>query len=180
MTKEQAKAMLKARRECIELDTSGNAELCDRNCGECKLNYEKGNMGEQKIALDMAIKALEKQSCDDAVSRQAVLDTITQWLIDRAESRIETFGSLRIKLDNLPSVTPTHGTCKDCKNSYTDEDGLIYCCNMYELARFYPKEDFYCKDFEKLDKVEQIVNKSYTEDEFYNVVQDIKEVLEQE
>lgn len=61
LSKEQTISMLKAKKECIELDTSGNAELCDRNCGECKLNYEQGNMGEQIIALDMAIKALEQK-----------------------------------------------------------------------------------------------------------------------
>ena len=61
MTKEESIAMLKAKRECIELDTNGNAELCDRNCGNCKLNYEQGNMGEQKEALEMAIKALEQE-----------------------------------------------------------------------------------------------------------------------
>lgn len=33
---------------------------------------------------------------------------------------------------------------------------------------------------DKLEKIEQIVNKSYTEDEFYSVVQDIREVLEDE
>lgn len=40
--------------------------------------------------------------------------------------------------------------------------------------------DYLVAELEKLDKIEQIVNKSYTEDEFYYVVQDIKEVLEQE
>ena len=42
MTNEQAKKMLKAKLEC---------PLC----------YEQGNMGEQKEALDLAIKALEQQ-----------------------------------------------------------------------------------------------------------------------
>ncbi len=32
----------------------------------------------------------------------------------------------------------------------------------------------------RMEKIKQIVNKSYTEDEFYFVVKDIKEVLEQE
>ena len=116
---------------------------------------------------------------DDCVSRMEVLRIVGNfWLNKDIDNKV--FSRITDCFKNMPPVTPTHGTCKDCKNSYTDEDGLIYCCNMYELARFYPKEDFYCKDFEKLDKVEQIVNKSYTEDEFYNVVQDIKEVLEQE
>lgn len=40
--------------------------------------------------------------------------------------------------------------------------------------------DYIVSQLDKLDKIEQIVNKSYTEDEFYYVVRDIKEVLEQE
>lgn len=40
--------------------------------------------------------------------------------------------------------------------------------------------DVAIKSMDKLEKIERIVNKSYTEDEFYFVVKDIKEVLEQE
>lgn len=40
--------------------------------------------------------------------------------------------------------------------------------------------DYIVSQLAKLEKIEQIVNKSYTEDEFYYVVQDIKEVLEQD
>lgn len=40
--------------------------------------------------------------------------------------------------------------------------------------------DYIVSQLDKLDKIEQIVNKSYTEDEFYYVVRDIKEVLEQD
>jgi hypothetical protein len=62
MTNEQAKKMLKAKLECLKRDTSGTDFDCNnRNCDDCSLNYEQGNMGEQKEALDMAIKALEKE-----------------------------------------------------------------------------------------------------------------------
>ena len=61
MTREQAKNMLKAKLECLKHETSGYYFDCNRcNCDECSLNYEQGNMGEQKEALDMAIKALEQ------------------------------------------------------------------------------------------------------------------------
>ena len=63
MTNEQAKKMLKAKLECLKHETSGFYGDCNRcNCDECSLNYEQGNMGEQKKALDMAIKALEQTS----------------------------------------------------------------------------------------------------------------------
>ena len=74
MTNEQAKKMLKAKLECLKRETSGTDFDCNNsNCDECSLCYEQGNMGEQKEALDMAIKALEQQPCEDAISRKAVL-----------------------------------------------------------------------------------------------------------
>ena len=61
MTNEQAKKMLKAKLECLKRETSGTDFDCNNsNCDECSLCYEQGNMGEQKEALDMAIKALEQ------------------------------------------------------------------------------------------------------------------------
>lgn len=61
MTSEQAKKMLKAKLECLKRETSGTDFDCNNsNCDECSLCYEQGNMGEQKEALEMAIKALEQ------------------------------------------------------------------------------------------------------------------------
>jgi hypothetical protein len=62
MKKEEAIKMLKAKRCCMDLETSGTNQDCnERNCENCSYNYEQGNMGEQKQAFDMAIKALEKE-----------------------------------------------------------------------------------------------------------------------
>ena len=62
MTNEQAKKMFKAKLECLKRETSGTDFDCNNsNCDECSLCYEQGNMGEQKEALDMAIKALEQK-----------------------------------------------------------------------------------------------------------------------
>lgn len=60
MTNEEAKKKLEAKLVCFNNDISGinygcNMQLCDG----CSLNYEQGNMGEQKDALYLAIKALE-------------------------------------------------------------------------------------------------------------------------
>lgn len=72
-------------------------------------------------ALDMAIKALEQQpSYEDCVSRQAVLDEIksmsntnpSYWATCDVIDREDLIDSIK----DLPSVTPTHGTCKDCEN----------------------------------------------------------------
>ena len=70
MTREQAKNMLKAKLECLKRETSGFYGDCNRcNCDECSLNYEQGNMGEQKLALDIAIKALEQEPCENATPK---------------------------------------------------------------------------------------------------------------
>ena len=77
MTNEQAKKMLKAKSECLKRETSGTDFDCNNsNCDECPLCYEQGNMGEQKEALDMAIKALERQPCEDTISRQAAIEAL--------------------------------------------------------------------------------------------------------
>lgn len=65
MTNERAKNMLKAKLECLRRETSGMDFYCNNsNCNECPLCYEQGNMGEQKEALYVAIKALEQVTCD--------------------------------------------------------------------------------------------------------------------
>ena len=73
MTNEQAKKMLKAKLECLKRETSGTDFDCNNsNCDECSLCYEQGNMGEQKEALDMAIKALEQEPILDKIRAQVI------------------------------------------------------------------------------------------------------------
>ena len=107
MTNEEAIGMLKAKLECITRDVSGRDDDCNRMlCGECRLNYEKGTMGEQKEYLRMAIKALEKEPCEDAISRQAVLDmkyTVEVEDMWHMTQKIEVVSVSNIK--ELPLVT---------------------------------------------------------------------------
>jgi hypothetical protein len=46
-------------------------------------------------------------------------------------------------------IESTHGTCKDCKHYYMDEDRHGYHCEKFDYTRFPVYADFYCKDFEK-------------------------------
>ena len=74
MTNEEAKKMLKAKLECLKRETSGTDIDCNyRNCDECDLCYAQGNMGEQKEALDMAIKALEQEPILDKIRAEIEL-----------------------------------------------------------------------------------------------------------
>lgn len=60
MEDEKVIGMLNAKLECITRDVSGKDDDCNRRlCGACRLNYEKGTMGEQKECLRKAIEALE-------------------------------------------------------------------------------------------------------------------------
>lgn len=57
MTERDAKCFLIAKLACLKQNTS--ITPCKGECDNCYLNYEQGNIGEQKKALEMAIKALE-------------------------------------------------------------------------------------------------------------------------
>lgn len=62
MTQKEAVVKLKAKLECMTRDVSGTDEDCNnKRCDECRLNYEQGNMGEQKEWLRMAIESMQKQ-----------------------------------------------------------------------------------------------------------------------
>lgn len=72
-----------------------------------KMGVEK--MPERKEALDIAIKALERESCEDAISRQAVHEAIVRWAgsmsVLIALPTRETIPLLD-SIHKLPSVNP--------------------------------------------------------------------------
>ena len=98
MTIDEAKKMLKAKLECLKHETSGTDYACNQHlCEGCSLNYEQGNMGEQKEALDMAIKALEQQPCEDCISREQAVYVASGYCAPQ---------NIADELRKLPSVTP--------------------------------------------------------------------------
>lgn len=79
---------------------------------ELKVNSWWGTfVNDYKEALQMAIKALEQQPCEDAVSRQAVHDLIAELLSDylHDEDR-EKIEKLDVKIEDLKPVTPKEKT----------------------------------------------------------------------
>ena len=90
-------------------------------------------------AYDMAINALEQQS-DDCVSRKAMLNAITE--IDNNVNMDIYTNEVREIVKELSAVTPTHGTCKDCKKY---RNSLEHCTQWVMSTN----DDFYCADFEK-------------------------------
>lgn len=91
MTEQEAKDMLEAKLKCLELDS--DSEGCDGDCHECEYNYTQGTFGEQKEALKIAIKSLEKQipkkpdiEGDGYADGQLVYDT---WICPNCEEHYE-------------------------------------------------------------------------------------------
>jgi hypothetical protein len=88
MTNEEAKKMLKAKLECLKNETSGINYGCNmRLCEGCSLNYEQGNIGEQKEALELAIEALGSwEKFSDKVWKRAYARGYNDAKIQIAES----------------------------------------------------------------------------------------------
>ena len=121
------------------------------------------------------IKALERQSGEDCVSRQEInelFDSEIKMYEERIETRkgsnyhdeterIKEFRShianaeyWQNKIKALPPVTLTHGMCKDCTKSkiLNGFEGYSIVCSRF--GRMAVNPDFFCANFEKRDKEE--------------------------
>ena len=77
----------------------------------------------------MAIKALEQEPCEDAISREAVHDLIATWLSDYLlDDTREVLEVIDEKVEDLPSVTPKGVTITDFADRCR-ECGKIKHCN---------------------------------------------------
>lgn len=86
-------------------------------------------------ALDMAIKALDQEPCDNAVSRQDVLDLAKKGILISNGN----YKSVRKAINELPSVNP-----QPCQEKWIDEDDNRYICKECEYAHKPQKEP--CED----------------------------------
>lgn len=141
MTREEAQKMLK---ECREKGF--------------KNTFYTAN--QYNTAVDMAIKALMQQPCEDAISREAVIDAIDKWVKNERVLVTLPVGEvtpLFESIHDLPPVTarPT-GYCKDCKyfeyDSVAKVDGIPLIV-AHEICKRWgdgckTREDGYCFLFE--------------------------------
>ncbi len=94
MTEQEAKGMLEAKLTCMKLDDKACfGEGCDRDCDACDYMYGQGTRGEHEEALEMGIKALEKQIAkkpylegDGYADGNLVYDT---WICPNCETHYE-------------------------------------------------------------------------------------------
>jgi hypothetical protein len=125
-------------------------------------------------ALGMAIKALEQEPCEDAISRQAVIDGIKKVCFSREQEWVDfrvSQGSYGQRdfiinfIEYLPSVQPKSktGHCKDCK--YFEYDSVakvngIPLIVAHEICSRWgdgckTSEDGYCFLFEPQERSEE-------------------------
>ena len=101
MTKEEKEAVLHCLRAMID------EELCE----ECPLYGTTGTDHCEKDCVRLAIEELEQEPCEDAISRQAVLDVI---------EKAVTKEVARWSIKELPSVNPQKPICPsagvDCED----------------------------------------------------------------
>ena len=78
-----------------------------------RVSRHLATIGEKEDYTEIAIQALE-QECEDAVSRQAVLDIVKfeeNWLSDAKSNNADTdiaFSGIRAQVAKLSQVTPAH------------------------------------------------------------------------
>ena len=129
MTREERNNKLKYFITCMKCEVSG--KCCDENC---PIQYDAGNMGEIIENLEEISKILE-QECEDAVSRQAVLDIVKfeeNWLSDAKSNNANAdiaFSGIRTQVAKLSPVIPARKKGKWIYSGSYDEVGTLYCSN---------------------------------------------------
>lgn len=135
MMNEEAISILKRMSDC--------SDKCDYTC---RLYDSREHWCIKEVALDMAIKALEQQPCEDCISRQAVLDK--KVLVELEDG--QTFYDIDPKdVETLPSVTPQPKVGRWEKAF--DEHSYWYkcsCCGEKIPKNFYGNDYFslYCPE----------------------------------
>lgn len=121
--------------------------------------YDDKNPCKRAVILGKAIKTLEQEPCEDAISRQSVLDINEHHCGQMSRSLNHEIWK---EIKALPSVTPKEkiGHCKDCKyfeyDSVANVNGIPLIVAHEICSRWgdgcKTKEDGYCFLFEAADK----------------------------
>lgn len=103
MTNEEAIAIIENEKKCV--NRANKNDYCNRDCYNCELVKTDTEI---LTALDLAIKALDQQPCDDVVSRQAVLYGLASIAKAKAKSDAQKalMGRVMFFTEQLPPVTP--------------------------------------------------------------------------
>lgn len=87
------------------------------------------------------------KTCEDAVSRKAVLDMAKSYNTDGWDMYTPLVVDVE-DIEDLPSVKPTHITCNRCKYWEKPKDERLGVCTR-RYPTFYSSEDYFCGDAER-------------------------------
>jgi hypothetical protein len=104
--------------------------------------YNDPKRESKSIALDMAIKALEQQPCEDAISRKEALKTINKMDIPEDMSVFEIKSHIGVEIGTLPPVQPKPKTGHWI--SYWDEEARCYVYKCPECGNKQPFDTKCC------------------------------------
>jgi len=145
-----------------------NEETKRRFQAWCQREIGNNCLKEDYAMFNNIMALLEQQPSDDCVSREQAIKTIGTDIQLNLEGRSgllkysdeikdilkALLDSQEKKLKALPPVTPTHGTCEDCKHWDKDNE---YCKHLStengwsedEYYQVCTDKDFYCREFER-------------------------------
>jgi hypothetical protein len=104
-----------------ELKEASDSEV---RYGDIKHHHDE--VMKRVVAFDMAIKALQAQSCEDCISRQAVHEMLENIPVNESDKWFNWLQKACIRLAELPSVTPTRSTGRWIDIQYFKNDDTYY------------------------------------------------------
>ena len=99
-------------------------------------------------ALDMAIKALEHQPCEDCISRQAAKLKVARVTWDDRDSRYDFHDKCVDCLDDLPPVTPQQKMSEGSDDVISREAVIKHVCESKECYKDECKGNLYKRCFD--------------------------------
>ena len=132
MTRDEAKKIMENAVRCVR---NPNCERLE--CRNCYLVMPEHTVLK---AYDVAIKALEQQTCEDAVSRQAVLEQINCWIGSGEYVYTSATDYLKRRIQDIPPVNPQPKTGHWIDREVYDADR--WKCS--ECGRTEPYKENYC------------------------------------
>lgn len=170
MTIAERKDKLKHFIICLKCEVSG--KCCDDNC---PTQYDAGNMGEIIENLEVISKALEREPCEDAISRQAVLKQLKGCLLGGETE----YKYVKLHIDSIPPAIPQPKTgqrlCKTC--IYGDKTEYDKPCIIYsDKCQLYRADDVLDKIRAEIEEIE--LNITYQENKDRKATWGLRKALE--
>ena len=108
-----------------------------------KISYYHNEVGIE--ALELAIKALEQQPCEDCISREAVKEMLSEEWTKYMPMELDiNLSFVMEKINELPSVTPQQRVGKWMATENEDMNIVGYYCSCCDLPMETEEKTTYC------------------------------------